>query len=262
MAVRTEPREFRDATRILAGVLSQSERRVLVWIARRLPARVTSDHLTILGLVAMLGAGLSYWLASISPAGLPLVVVCLALNWFGDSLDGTLARVRGRERPRFGYYVDHIADAFGILFLAGGMGLSGYMTPAVAASFLIAYYLLSIEVYLAAHTVGEFRITYFSVGPTELRILLAAGTLTLLAKPHVVLFGRQFLLFDVAGGVAAAGLVATTILMAVKHTRQLGTGLFLGTGLVSTDLQQLGTGLGPVGARGDGRSPVSRPQPR
>src|SRR4029077_10212583 len=97
----------------------------------RMPAHVNSDHLTALALAAMLGAGLSFWLARVSSAGLVLGVMCLAVNWFGDSLDGTLARVRHHERPRYGFYVDHVVDAFGALFLLGGMALSGYMATSV-----------------------------------------------------------------------------------------------------------------------------------
>jgi len=212
---------FRDATRVLTSVLAPLEKRTLVWLAARMPARIHSDHLTGLALVAMLGAGLSFWLTAITPAGYPLVVLFLAVNWFGDSLDGTLARVRRHERPRYGFYVDHVVDAFGILFLVGGMALSGLMTPLVALGFLVAYFMLSIEVYLATYTVGTFTISYFKVGPTELRILLAIGTLVAAADPTRALFGREFLLFDIGGVVAIAGVLATTVVSAARHTRLL-----------------------------------------
>src|SRR6478735_7449590 len=115
---------FADATRVLTSVLAPLEKRVLVAMARRIPARINSDHLTGLALVAMLGAGASYWLASVTRIGLFLAVVCLALNWLGDSLDGTLARVRNHQRPRYGFYVDHVVDALGALLLFAGLGLS------------------------------------------------------------------------------------------------------------------------------------------
>jgi hypothetical protein len=146
-------------TRILSSVLSGVERRTLAWLAARMPAWVHSDHLTALALVAMLGAGLSYVLSTVTPVGFGLVGVCLAINWFGDSLDGTLARVRRQERPRYGYYVDHIVDAFGIVFVVGGMAAAGVMSPVVALGFLVAYFMLSIEVYLATYSLGEFRLT-------------------------------------------------------------------------------------------------------
>ena len=174
---------FTDATRVLTSVLAPLEKRVLVALARRMPARINSDHLTGLALVAMLGAGASYWLASVTPIGLYLAVFCLALNWFGDSLDGTLARVRNHQRPRYGFYVDHVVDALGALFLFAGLGLSGYMSPAVAGALLIAYLMLTVEVMLATHTLGTFTISYFRMGPTELRILLAIGTLVAAGAP-------------------------------------------------------------------------------
>lgn len=213
--------EFRDARRILNGLLSSHEKRALVWLATRLPSRVSSDHLTALGLGAMLLVGFSFWAARAYPIALLGVVLGLAINWFGDSLDGTVARVRRCERPRYGYYVDHICDMFGALFLFGGMALSGYATPAIAIGLLIAYLMISIEVFLAAHVLGEFRITYLAFGPTELRILLAMGALTLLVKPYVVITGRTFLLLDVAGVIAIVAMGAVLIQTSVGHSRRL-----------------------------------------
>ena len=212
---------FAGATRVLTSVLAPLEKRALVAMARRMPARINSDHLTGLALVAMLGAGLSYWLASTTPIGLYLAVFCLALNWFGDSLDGTLARVRNRQRPRYGFYIDHVVDAFGALFLFVGLGLSSYMSPAVAGVLLIAYLMLTIEVMLATHTLGTFTISYFKMGPTELRILLAIGTLVLLVHPTAVIFGHAFKLFDVGGVCGAIGLFVTLIVSAVRNTKTL-----------------------------------------
>jgi len=143
------------------------------------------------------------------------------VNWFGDSLDGTIARYRGHQRPRYGYYVDHVVDAFGALFLLGGLGLSGYMSPLVAMGLLVAYFVLSIEVYLAAHVLGEFKITYFQMGPTELRIVLAAGTLWLLVEPTVEILGQTYRLFDVGGVVAIAGLAVTLLVTTAAHVRTL-----------------------------------------
>jgi len=210
-----------DATRQLTSVLAPVEKRTLVWLATRMPRVINSDHLTVLALVAMLGAGLSYWLASVTPIGLVLVCVCLAVNWFGDSLDGTLARVRNCQRPRYGFYVDHVVDAFGAAFLLGGLALSGYMTPWVAAVLLIAYFMLAIEVFLATHVLGVFRLSFFKVGPTELRILLALGNLVAIVHPMAHIGGREFLLFDIGGVVGAIGLGLTLIYSAVSNTRRL-----------------------------------------
>jgi archaetidylinositol phosphate synthase len=217
----TKQAPFKDATRILSSVLAPAERRVLRYLALRMPRRVNSDHLTVLALAAMAGAGLSFWMASFTPIGLWLVPVFLALNWFGDSLDGTLARVRQHQRPRYGYYVDHVVDAFGTTFLLGGLALSGYMHPLVAMGLLVAYLALSVEVYLSAHVLGEFRITYFQMGPTELRILLAIGSLWLLVKPLVTLFGQTYRLFDVGGVAGIVGLAFTLIVTVIRHTRTL-----------------------------------------
>jgi len=220
-AATAERPAHREATRVLTSVLAPWEKRTLIWLAHRMPARVNSDHLTVLALLAMLGAGLSYWLASVTPIGLFLVVIFLAVNWFGDSLDGTLARVRDQQRPRYGYYVDHVVDAFGMLFLLGGLALSGYMNPLVALGIVLAYFMLSIEVYLAAHSLGQFKITYFMMGPTELRIVLSIGTLALLVRPYTTMFGETFRLFDVGGVIAIAGMFVTLVLTAVTNTRTL-----------------------------------------
>jgi phosphatidylglycerophosphate synthase len=216
-----ERSEFRDATRVLTSVLGPIEKRTLVWLAHRLPARVNSDHLTALALAAMLGAGLSYWFASAEPAGLLLVNVWLAINWFGDSLDGTLARVRRQQRPRYGFYVDHIVDCFGTTFLLGGLAWSGYMSPFVALGLLVAYLLLSAEAYLATYTLRRFRISFWGVGPTELRLVLAAGNLAAFIHPAATIFGAQYLLFDVGGLIGLAALVVTLVFAAVTNTRAL-----------------------------------------
>jgi phosphatidylglycerophosphate synthase len=202
-------------------MLAEAEKRTLIRIAQRLPAWVNSDHLTGLGFVSLLAAAACYWLANWSPWALLAVLPLLALNWFGDSLDGTLARVRDQQRPRYGFYVDHILDAIGIFFLISGIAFSGYVTPAVAYAFLVAYLLLSIEIYLATYTVGKFHLSYWSFGPTELRILLAIGNLALLWHPNATIFGHPYKLFDVGFGVGAVGVGLVLIQATVQHTMQL-----------------------------------------
>ncbi|HEY7449621.1 MAG TPA: CDP-alcohol phosphatidyltransferase family protein [Vicinamibacterales bacterium] len=213
--------QFVKAHRISTSFLAEAETRCLRWMAARLPPQINSDHLTALALGAMLMIGVSYWIAREHPLALVAVNAWLVVNWFGDSLDGTVARVRGHERPRYGFYVDHIVDAFGTLLLVGGLGLSGYMSPIVALLLLVAYFLLSIDVYLATYCVGQFRLSYWKFGPTELRLLLCAGNLVLLVHPHAVLFGRQYLLFDVGGVVAAVLLLVTAVVSAIRNTRTL-----------------------------------------
>jgi phosphatidylglycerophosphate synthase len=200
---------FTNAARLQTSVLNAAERRVLVWLAERMPRAINSDHLTVLAAIAMAGAGAAYALARVWPPALLIVNVFLAVNWFGDSLDGTLARVRNRQRPRYGFYVDHVIDCLGATMLFIGLGWSGYMHLTVALSVLISYLLLSAEVYLATYTRHTFRMTYFKLGPTELRILLAIGNIVAMVKPSVHVAGTQLLWMDVAGAGMAAGLGLT-----------------------------------------------------
>jgi len=167
----------------------------------------------------MLVAGLCYWNGS-RPALLASIALLIA-NWFGDSLDGTLARVRHHERPRYGFYVDHVLDVLCILFIFAGLVAGGHMSLVVGAGFLLAYYLLMIEIALATHAVGVFRISFWKFGPTELRILLALGTLRLMQSDVVTLGGSSYRLFDIGGVVGIVGLVITFIVSAVTNTRTL-----------------------------------------
>ncbi len=204
-----------------AGLLASLERRTLLWLAARLPAWITSDHLTALGFGGMAMVGICYALSGRHRWLLGGAVLSLAVNWFGDSLDGTLARVRNRQRPRYGFYIDHVLDSFGAVILLGGLALSGLMSPVIAALVLIAYLLISIETYLATYSVGRFEMSHWRLGPTELRVLLAAGTLMLFWKSTVTLAGVQVTLFDTGGAVGAAGLLTTTIVAAARHARIL-----------------------------------------
>ncbi len=204
------------------SLLAVPEKKALVWIATRLPAWVSSDHLTLIGLTSTLAGGLAFAAARWTPWTLPLVVVALAGNWFGDSLDGTLARVRHRLRPRYGFYVDHVIDIVGALFLLGGLALSGYMNPLVALGLLVAYLMVSAEVFLATYAQGVFRMASFGVGPTELRIVLAIGALYLLRDPHVNLGALgSYRLFDVGGVIACAGMAIALVVSAIRNTRSL-----------------------------------------
>jgi len=210
-----------EMLRVQESWAASAERRVLFWLAERTPQWIGPDHLTVLGLVAQLGAGLCYALSARNRFALLGVIVCLALNWLGDSLDGTLARVRRRQRPRYGFYVDHMVDSFGALALMGGLALSGYMHPWVAIGLLIAFLMLSIQSYLATHALGEFRLSFWRFGPTELRILLAIGNLALFWKPVVHRFGGEFLLFDVGGVIGLAGMGLMVVAFTVQNTMRL-----------------------------------------
>ena len=219
--VQQRKESFQQADRELTSFLAPIEKKALIWMARRTPTWINSDHLTMLGLVAMAGAGLSYWYSRWNRVGLVLVILCLVLNWVGDSLDGTLARVRNQQRPRYGFYVDHVVDAVGTLFLLGGVGLSGYMSERVATGLIIAYFLLTIEVYLATYTIGKFHISFWKWGPTELRLLLMIGNTALFYRPIVTLFGHKYLLFDVGGSIGIFGMTLMFLWAAARHTRYL-----------------------------------------
>ncbi|HEU5239598.1 MAG TPA: CDP-alcohol phosphatidyltransferase family protein [Pyrinomonadaceae bacterium] len=186
-----------------------------------MPKWINSDHLTLIGFLGMVLAGVCYFLAKFNRVALVAAVVCLGVNWFGDSLDGTLARVRDRQRPRYGFYVDHILDSFGALFLMGGLGLSGYMTITIALALIITYFLLSIELYLATYCVGVFRLSFSVWGPTELRIVLAIGTFVLFQKPVVTIAGTTYFLCDVAAVVAMSGMLLMTIMNTIRNTARL-----------------------------------------
>jgi len=210
---------FKHANRVQQSFLAAAEKRALVWMAERTPAWINSDHLTVLGFAAQVMAGVSYALARGNRYWLLSGIVFLALNWLGDSLDGTLARVRQRQRPRYGFYVDHIIDSFGALALMGGLALSGYMHPYIAMGVLVAFLLLSIQSYLAAYALGEFQLSFWSFGPTELRLLLAVGNLALLRWPMVL--KGHYRLFDVGGVIGLVGMAAMLVFFTVRNTHRL-----------------------------------------
>jgi archaetidylinositol phosphate synthase len=166
-------------------------------------------------------SGVCYYLSKYTNLALIAAVVCLGINWFGDSLDGTVARVRDQQRPRYGFYVDHIVDSFGAIFLIGGMGLSPYMSGNIAMGVIIAYFLLAIEIYLATYTIGVFRLSFGVWGPTELRIVLGFGTVVLLKKPIVTIAGTPYFLCDVGGVVAIVFMVLFAIYASIRNTIRL-----------------------------------------
>jgi len=215
------PKAFAAATRIQQSLIAAAEQRTLIWLAVRTPAWINSDHLTALGFVSQCSAGLCYGLSRLNSHMLLVGIVCLALNWLGDSLDGTLARVRNRQRPRYGFYVDHLADTIAALFLMGGLAASRYVHPAIALGLLIVFLMLSIEAYLATYTLGKFQLSHWKFGPTEIRILLAIGNVALLRNPVIKIFGQQVLLFNFGGLVAIAGMSCMLIVSTISHMAQL-----------------------------------------
>jgi archaetidylinositol phosphate synthase len=209
--------------RLHTSLLAASEKRLLIWMAERLPRWIHSDHLSGLGLVSMAGAGAAFWLAGSNPiVGAGLVALCLILNWFGDSLDGTVARVRDQQRPRYGYYVDHVIDLAGTAMVFTGLAASGHMSSTMAALVVAAFFLVSAEAYLATHARGVFKMSFLGVGPTELRILLIAGAFALIKMPVVTVLGAiEWRLFDLGGLIAVIGMVGTFVITSATNVRVL-----------------------------------------
>jgi phosphatidylglycerophosphate synthase len=212
---------FRPAGRFNQALTAAVEKRALQWLATRMPRWVGSDGLTALGLVAQIGAGVGYVLARDHRYALLVVIGCIVLNWFGDSMDGTLARVRNQQRPRYGFYVDHMVDLFGSIALMSGLAFSGVVHWEVAIAMLVAFLLLASESYLATYTLGRFEMSQGIFGPTEIRLLLIAGNVALMRSPYATVLGHKLLLFDLGGTIAAAGMVVMAMLVTARHTAQL-----------------------------------------
>jgi archaetidylinositol phosphate synthase len=221
IASTAHPQEFLAASRKHEALTAPAERRMLIWMAERAPGWLTSDQLTVLGLCGQIAAGLCYALARNHRGALLAVILCIVLNWLGDSLDGTLARVRGQQRPRYGFYVDHMVDVFGSVALMCGLGYSGLVHWQIALAMLIAFMILASESFLAAYTLSRFELSQGIFGPTEIRLLLIAGSVALLRSPYVTLAGHRTLLFDVGGTVAAAAMFLMAVFVTMRHTAQL-----------------------------------------
>jgi archaetidylinositol phosphate synthase len=202
-----------DAPREKTFLLARHEARVLDRLARLLPARVTPDHMTALGVAAALGIGAAYWLTLRDPAWLWVASCLLVVHWLGDSLDGTLARVRRIERPKYGYYLDHLVDAGATIAIGVGLGLSPYMTLVTGLAIVIAYLALSINTYLETQVFGVFSLGYGRFGPTEARVGLIVVNLVLLAGASSAL--------DIAGLAVAGLMLAGLGVRAARNLRVL-----------------------------------------
>ena len=212
---------FVAARRVNEALTASLEKRALEAMAARMPRWVSSDGLTLLGFGAQIGAGVGYAAARYNRWALLAVIACIVLNWFGDSMDGTLARVRGQQRPRYGFYVDHMVDVFGAVALMGGLGLSGLVHWQVAMGMLVAFLLLSSESYLATYTLSRFQMSQGIFGPTEIRILLIVGNLALLRSPYATVLHHRMLLFDLGGTIAAVVMFGMAVALTLQHTAEL-----------------------------------------
>jgi archaetidylinositol phosphate synthase len=215
---------MQDPTRKRASLTAAAEKRLLVAMAVRLPPRVHSDHLTIIGTLGAVGAGAGYALSLLSPHWLWLACVALVVNWFGDSLDGTLARVRNAQRPRYGYYLDHAVDALTTVIIGVGIGLSPYVPLTAALVAVVVYLMMSVNVYLESTVHDVFRMDYGWLGPTEMRIVLIAGNAALVGAdvwgglaPDTIL---PFATVGVIAGITAMG--GFLLARFVRNLRDLG----------------------------------------
>ncbi len=199
------------------------EERALVWLAGKMPARVTPDTLTALGVVGAAVVFAGYCLAGLGGGWLWLVNLGLAVNWLGDSVDGTLARVRGIERPRYGFFIDHTVDVVSEGFVFLGLGLSPYVRFDLAALAFCGYLALSVHTYVRAFVDGTFKVSYSRIGPTELRIVLfvANAVVSVTGAPAVIgLFGG-LTVFDLVVAAVALGLAVTFVASVFVGRRQL-----------------------------------------
>lgn len=212
-----------EATREPSFLLAIPEKRLLRWIAARLPKRILPDDLTALGVLAAIGVAVAYQLANDSIAWLWVASAMLVVQWFGDSLDGTLARVRGIERPTYGYYLDHLVDAIATAAIGIGLGLSPLMLLSIGTLIVVAYLILSINVYLESFAFGRFSIGYGYVGPTEIRlILIALNTVVALgAGLEFVIADLQLTVFDLIGLAIAGTMIALLLGRAGRNLREL-----------------------------------------
>jgi archaetidylinositol phosphate synthase len=204
-------------------LLARAEARALEWIAGRLPARVMPDHMTALGVLAAVGIAAAYLLSNVHPAWLWAASALLVVHWLGDSLDGTLARVRGTERPRYGYYLDHLVDALATALIGLGLGLSPYMLLSVGLLIVIAYLILSINTYLETQAFGVFALGYGGIGPTEVRLLLIAlnTAIALGAGLGFTVGDLGLTVLDLAGLAIAGVMIAALVSRAARNLRRL-----------------------------------------
>lgn len=212
-----------EATREASFLLAVPEKRLLRWIAARLPRWILPDDLTALGVLAAVGVAVAYQLANDSHDWLWLASALLVVQWLGDSLDGTLARVRGIERPTYGYYLDHLVDAIATAAIGIGLGLSPLMLLSIGTLIVVAYLILSINVYLESFAFNRFSIGYGYVGPTEIRlILIALNTVVALgAGLDFVVADVGLTVFDLIGLGIAGTMITLLVGRALRNLREL-----------------------------------------
>ncbi len=221
--LKSKTAELGEHQRNYEFVLARFERYVLPRLAAAMPKWVKPDHMTVLGLIASTGIAIAYVLTNRQENWLWAVNALLVVQWFGDSLDGNLARYRKAERPRYGYYLDHLTDAYSTLMIGLGLGLSPYMLLSVGLAIVIAYLILSINVYLETHVFGEFTFSYGKLGPTEVRVLLIIlNTAAFFGDEfRFQLLGIGMTVFDIIGAAAALAMLVLLLARAGGNLRRL-----------------------------------------
>lgn len=204
-----------DAVRIQTSILNAAEKKVLVWLAERQPSWMTSDILTYIGTFGAIVIAVGYIMSSRDMNWLWLSSLGFVVNWYGDSLDGTLARVRNRQRPIYGYYLDHTVDAVNELIIVLGIGLSGMVHLSLALLILAIYFMLTVNVSINAHLKKEFRLTYARMGPTELRIIMIIVNTVLVLIPSIGTFSHTFMLWGHELTIRTMDYVAAFIFLAL-----------------------------------------------
>ncbi len=220
---RDEPQKAVEATRESSFLLAKPEKRLLTWLASRVPGRLLPDDFTALGVLAALGVCAAYQLSNDSLGWLWVASALLVGQWLGDSLDGTLARVRQIERPTYGYYLDHLVDAIATAAIGIGLGLSPLMLLSIGTLIVVGYLILSINVYLESFAFGRFSIGYGLIGPTEVRlILIALNTVVALgAGLDFVVVDLRLTVLDVIGLGISAAMLLLLVSRAARNLREL-----------------------------------------
>lgn len=205
--------ERKQSTRIQTSLINAVERKVLIWMAERMPRWVTSDMLTCVGVLGALIIAAGYVLSVYDYRWLWLASAGFVVNWFGDSLDGTLARVRDEQRPLYGFFLDHNVDGINETLMFVGLGLSPFVNMGLAMSLLAVYLLLSIYVYISAHLKGEFKLTYAKLGPTEFRLLAIVVNTVLVCVEPLRAYGTTWMLLGSEVRVGALDFVGMAVLV-------------------------------------------------
>ena len=217
----SKPVAVKPIVRVQENLLARTERRLLNYFCARMPAWVTPDRLTSVGMIGALMVFGGYLASNLGDAWLWLAIGGYVVQWFGDSMDGSLARFRRIERPRYGYFLDHSCDGLATTLVVVGIGLTNYVMLEIALIALAGYLLLSIHAFLAVRVLGELKLSYLNAGPTELRLFLIAMTMAMIAAGSEPVLRGMFTWFDMVVGAIGLSLIALFVLQTLATARRL-----------------------------------------